>query len=156
MAKIQSVLDKVLNGIDIVYLPTYRRVELALGDDPRERPHRRRRRRFTVVAGSLFTGEIQFGLSDISERLSELNQQIILESNNGYRKISADIINELIDVPFENEETPDTDVPSQEELKLFFERLERGRQQRPLCPFRFQILRKFIPEKGCQFPLVDF
>jgi predicted ATPase len=149
VAKIQSVLDRALSGIDIVYLPTYRRVELALrGDDPHEPPHRRRRPRFDVAAGSLFTGEIQFGLSDISERLSQLNRQIILESNSGYRKISADIINELIDGSFENEETSDSDVPSPEELKLFFERLERGRQQGPFMPISVPNLDKIYTGEG--------
>jgi len=149
VAKIKSVLDRALNGIDIVYLPTYRRVELALRrNDSREAPHRKRRPRFDVAAGSLFTGEIQFGLSDISERLSQLNQQIILASNSGYRKISADIINELIDGSFENEETSDADVPSPDELKLFFERLERGRRQGPFMPISVPNLGKIYTGEG--------
>jgi hypothetical protein len=84
---IASRLQKALAGFEIVYLPTYRRVELALRGDTREAHSRRRRPKFDVAAGSLFTGEIQFGLSDMSERLSQLNQQIILESNSGYRKL---------------------------------------------------------------------
>ncbi len=80
VSKIFTTLQKALSGSEIVYLPTYRGVELALRGDAHDGPYRRRRPKFNVAAGSLFTGEIQFGLSDISERLSELNQQIILES----------------------------------------------------------------------------
>lgn len=157
VTKIQSTLDRALSGIDIVYLPTYRRVELALRrTDPREAPHRRRRPRFDVAAGSLFTGEIQFGLSDISERLSQLNQQIVLASNSGYRKISADIINELIDGSFENEETSGADVPSPDELKLFFERLERGRRQGPFMPILAPNLDKIHTGEGVSGPSSKF
>jgi predicted ATPase len=147
VSKIFRTLQKALDGSEIVYLPTYRRVELALRGDPRE-PNRRRRPKFNVAAGSLFTGEIQFGLSDISDRLSQLNQQIILESNSGYRKISANIINELIDGSFESDVTTDTDVPSPEELKLFFERPERGRRQGPYMPVSVPNLEKIYSGEG--------
>jgi energy-coupling factor transporter ATP-binding protein EcfA2 len=148
VSKIFATLQKTLAGCEIVYLPTYRRIELALRGESREGVHRRRRPKFNVAAGSLFTGEIQFGLSDISERLSELNQQIILESNNGYRKISANIINELLDGSFDNYFISDTDVPSPEELKLFFERLERGRRQGPYMPVSVPNLEKIYTGKG--------
>lgn len=83
VSNIFGKLKSVLNETEIVYLPTYRRVELALRGNPREAPYKRSKPKFDVATGSLFTGEIQFGLSDISDRLSELNQQIILESNSG-------------------------------------------------------------------------
>jgi predicted ATPase len=148
VSKIFATLQKALAGSEIVYLPTYRRVELALRGDPQVPPYRRRRPKFNVAAGSLFTGEIQFGLSDISERLSQLNQQIILASNIGYREISANIINELIDEFFDSDVAPDTDVPSPEELKLFFERLERGRRQGPYMPVSVPNLEKIYSGEG--------
>jgi len=134
VSRIFSILTKTLAGSEIVYLPTYRRIELALRGDPREASHRRRRPRFDVAIGSLFTGEIQFGLSDIAERLAEMNQQIIVQSNSGYRKISADIINELIDGSLDNDVAPESDVPSLEELRLFFDRLEQGQRQSRFVP----------------------
>ena len=148
VSKIFATLQKALAGCEIVYLPTYRRIELALRGEAHEGAHRRRRPKFNIAAGSLFTGEIQFGLSDISERLSQLNQQIILKSNNGYRKISANIINELLDGPFDNYLIADTDVPSPEELKLFFERLERGRRQGPYMPVSVPNLPKIYTGEG--------
>jgi hypothetical protein len=156
VSEVTKKLEKALEGFEIVYLPTYRRVELALRGDPGEATHRRRRPKFDVVAGSLFTGEIQFGLSDISERLSQLNQQIVLESNSGYREISANIINELLDGTFDSNFTPDTDVPDAEELKLFFDRLERGRRQGPYMPVSVPNLEKFYTGYGVPAPSSKF
>lgn len=149
-------LQIALSGVEIVYLPTYRRVELALRGDPREDPSRRKRPKFDVATGSLFTGEIQFGLSDISDRLSQMNQQIILASNIGYREISANIINELLDGSFDNESPAEEDVPHPEELKLFFERLERGRRTGPYMPVSIPNLQKIysgdgVPQSSSRF-----
>jgi energy-coupling factor transporter ATP-binding protein EcfA2 len=102
--KIYVALRAALKDIDIVYLPTYRRIELPLSDASNEdAPNRRKKRRFRAAGSSLFTGDIQFGLGDISDRLSELNQTILLDSNEGYRQISANIINELLDGTFEKQ-----------------------------------------------------
>lgn len=111
-----------LQDYEIVYLPTYRRVELALPDEADDRASRKRKRpRFSVAAGSLHTGDIQFGLSDISDRLSELNRSILVRSNRGYRDISENIIHELINGFDVSDSTP---KPSPADLKLFFTRLE--------------------------------
>ncbi len=124
---IYMMLKGALQNIEIVYLPTYRRIELSTGG----KDAAANRQRFRVPGKSLFTGEIQFGLADIAERLSSLNQQILVESNQGYRKISADIINELIDGTFDRETTSDTDLPELDELDLFFARIkEAGRGPR--------------------------
>ena len=148
VSKIFSTLQEALSGTEIVYLPTYRRVELALRGEKGDLTNRKKRPKFNFAVGSLFSGEIQFGLSDIAERLSELNQQIILDSNIGYREISANIINELLDGSFDSHVQTDTDVPSPEELKLFFERLERGRRQRPYMPLEIPNLDKIYTRRG--------
>jgi predicted ATPase len=135
IAFIAKVVKDTLSGYEIVYLPTYRRVELALTDEERGPYSRRRRKpRFNVASGSLLTGEIQFGLSDISERLADLNQQIVIGSNDGYRKISAKIINDLISGDFESGDESGRRMPSQEELRLFFSRIEQGRK---IGPYQF-------------------
>tara|TARA_R110000764_G_scaffold56626_1_gene123315 strand:+ start:48 stop:1610 length:1563 start_codon:yes stop_codon:yes gene_type:complete len=126
-----SVLDSVIGEYEIVYLPTYRRVELALSSEGHERPGRRRRPRFDLAAGSIFTSEIQFGLTDISERLEELNNRIVNQSNNGYRKISANIINDLLDGSFDTGSDKQRNFPSREDLDLFFSRLEDRRHAGP-------------------------
>ena len=122
--EIRETLRGSLADYEVVYLPTYRRVELALTDEADDRRVRKRRRpKISVASGSLHTGDIQFGLSDISERLSEINRDIIVASNSGYRKISGNIITDLIN----GFELPaDAAIPKPAELTLFFSRLESG------------------------------
>jgi len=135
LSKVSATIKRALRNIEIVYLPTYRRVELALrSGDPQIPSRRRKRPKFDFVAGGLFTGDIQFGLADISDRLAELNTRIVRESNNGYREISANIINELIDGSLEGEPDSGRRIPTSEELKLFFARLEGGRRLGPFYP----------------------
>ena len=133
LAKIANVLSVALKDIEVIYLPTYRRIELSLLSDPDDaRIPRRRRPHFKFSSSTnLYTGDIQFGLRDILDRLKELNQTILAESNLGYRQISANIINELIDGTFERENFAATDIPDRDTLNLFFSRLKEGRRVGP-------------------------
>jgi hypothetical protein len=132
VARIWHILSEVLAEVEIVYLPTYRRIELSLTDEPTKGPYARRQRpKFNVALGSLHTGDIQFGLADISDRLASLNTRIVTASNNGYREISANIINDLIDGSFANQEIKDKDIPSKDELDLFFSRLKQNKRVGP-------------------------
>lgn len=127
---------KVLDGAEIVYLPTFRRIELSL---PEKEDPRVGRRKLSILARlglnkrGIYAGDIQFGLADISERLAKLNEQMLFQSNQGYREISANIINELITGEFDRENPSLDQRPSKEALKLFFERLREGRHQ--MAPF---------------------
>lgn len=129
---IKSVLKKKLKDVEVVYLPTYRRIELSIDREENDRPaHSRRRQsiqdRLGIPKRTLFNAEIQFGLSDISDRLSNMNQEILFNSNQGYREISANIINELINGEFEREAPDIESIPEREALKLFFSRIIEGR-----------------------------
>ncbi|CDN93640.1 putative ATP-binding protein involved in virulence [Agrobacterium tumefaciens] len=117
-------IRQALADIEILYLPTYRRIELPLEDTDEVRRYGRKKVPVKVNASGLFTGDIQFGLSDISARLAELNQHILYESNIGYREISANIINELLNGTFERETGSFTDIPDKEDLEIFFSRLK--------------------------------
>lgn len=129
ISSIRTALRSRIGDMQIVYLPTYRRVELALTDDEDENTYRRRRGpKIALAAGSLFTGDIQFGLGDISERLGQINGEIVYSSNNGYREISANIINDLIDGRFERHNVASGETPSRADLKIFFSRLREGRR----------------------------
>lgn len=123
-----------LTDIEIVYLPTYRRIELSLPEADEPRYSRRRttqsiQARLGLTGRGLHAGNIQFGLSDISARLRSLNQEIMFESNQKYAEISANIIEDLISGSFEKQHPSLADRPTQEELDIFFERLRSGSRE---------------------------
>ncbi|WP_312734325.1 AAA family ATPase [Brevundimonas sp.] len=138
----------VLGSCDVLYLPTYRRVELALRGAANDARHRRKKPRFDISPNGLFTGDIQFGLSDISDRLREINEKIVYDSNNQYRKISADIINGLIDGTYENAELFAPSIPKEEDLELLFSRVEQGRRVGPHFPVTVPNLKKIYSKDG--------
>jgi predicted ATPase len=131
--KVMAGIKQVVGDTEIVYLPTYRRIELPLSDDAKdERPGGRRkpsiRAKLGISRKVLFGSDIQFGLSDISERLRELNNEVLFNSNQGYREISANIINEMLDGTFERDMPGQSELPDRETLLLFFSRLREGRR----------------------------
>lgn len=133
--RIHSALKAAIGETEIVYLPTYRRIELPLSDELSKEDRMRGRRRPSIQSRlglskrGLYKTDIQFGLADISERLSDLNQEILFNSNQGYREISANIINELLDGTFDDrEESRADEKPDRESLLLFFSRVKEGRQ----------------------------
>lgn len=127
---IKDTVSNFVRDIDLVYLPTYRRIELPLTDTETDRnPYRRKRPHFKIPNVGLFTGDIQFGLADISERLAQLNQRLLTDSNISYREISANIINELLDGSFDSYDTSQRTIPDRDELNLFFSRLKDGRRR---------------------------
>lgn len=121
----RSTIRKVLAGYDIVYLPTYRRIELSLPTS--ERRGERKRNVFAQLGISrrgLHNADIQFGLSDISDRLRAIYSDMIFRANQGYGKISANVINDLITGAFRNINDPQRQSPSKESLELFFLRIK--------------------------------
>lgn len=150
-APIESIsnnLSQALKDIEIVYLPTYRRIELPLTDESEVGPyHRRNRQKFKFTSNSIYTADIQFGLADIFERLADLNQSILFDSNTGYRQISADIVNELIDGVLELENYDNEEIPSKEELNLFFSRLKEWTRAGPFDALSIPNIDKIYTEE---------
>ena len=121
-------VKSVIGDYDIVYLPTYRRIEMSL---PRLQTESRRVNHWGESqrsGGNLLPSEIKFGLSDISERLQEIFLEIQRKSNTTYQKISANIINELLDGSFAETSSEDG-RPDKEELELFFDRIRASRSR---------------------------
>ncbi|RYZ92429.1 MAG: hypothetical protein EOP06_04265, partial [Proteobacteria bacterium] len=130
--KLENIKDKVrklLADIEVIYLPTYRRIELSLSDSTEtERILRKKpsiQARLGLSKMGLHPGDIQFGLADISERLGILHRQILGESNRGYGQISANIVNDLISGTFAREIPKLEERPSKEALHLFFSRIDQ-------------------------------
>lgn len=120
-------VKRAFGDTEIVYLPTYRRIELTL-PTPEQSPFNQTssRQRHNIP------DEVKFGLSDITERLKEISLEIQRISNTTYKKISANIVNDLLDGSYRllgNQE----DTPNRSDLELFFTRL-RGAQK--ALPYR--------------------
>jgi len=129
--RVKHALRRALKNIELVYLPTYRRIELPISEGASsDKTKKRRSSKFKVPISGLHGGDIQFGLSDIAERLAEMNQQIVFDSDQGYRKISADIINELIDGSYEQQIIASEVLPDKADLELFFSRLKERTRAR--------------------------
>lgn len=129
LTKLWTALTEAFKSVEIIYLPTYRRIELPIHDDEVESSViRRQKPSIRIPERGLFSGNIQFGLGDISERLRDLNQSMLMESNTSYRQISANIINDLLDGSFERHSTNTEHLPDRDELQLFFSRLKDVRR----------------------------
>jgi predicted ATPase len=127
---VRSRLSEALGDVDIVYLPTYRRIELPLLEE--KSPHRSVsvQTRLGISRKRLFSADIKFGLADISERLRLLNNRILVQSGDRYRYITANIINELVDGRYERDNPSAGDLPTKEALIQFFSRIEQSKEVR--------------------------
>lgn len=145
---------KVMKSYDLVYLPTYRRVEITLKENSERAHYRRKRPQLDVAPGTFYSSEMQFGLTDISDRLNDMNEQITIESNREYRRISAAIINDLLD-GLDDRDTTLTSIPSREDLTLLFSRVERSRSYGPYDPASIPDLDKIysqdVPKSSRKF-----
>jgi hypothetical protein len=75
--------------------------------------------------------EVKFGLSDITERLKEISAEVQRISNSTYKKISANIVNDLLDGSYRQQNLQD-DRPDKGELELFFARLRGAQKSLPI------------------------
>jgi len=125
LAAVRESLRATLQSTEILYLPTYRRIELSLPDvDSRRERRKTILARLGIARSGLYTADRQFGLSDISERLRALYSEIRHRSNQGYGKISANVINDLISGDYKTVSQGEHAKPDRESLDLFFERIK--------------------------------
>ena len=121
-------ITSLTNSYEILYLPTYRRIEIPIRRTQRRlnRPRSASSRRAGDQRGrELEDLDIQFGLSDVSERLAELFETIQRQSNIGYRSISANIIDDLLaGLLRDSESAPVEDMPQIDALARFFSRMD--------------------------------
>lgn len=129
LLRIYELLSENLNDIEVIYLPTFRRVELPLISQGKSRSGERRK--FEFGGGGLYSGDINFGLEDIPQRLEVLNRRILFDSSYSYREVSASIINDLLDTDLADIPLDESSLPDQDELLLFFTRLKEGGRRGP-------------------------
>ncbi|MEZ6926906.1 MULTISPECIES: AAA family ATPase [unclassified Aeromonas] len=119
-------IRKITSDIDIIYLPTYRRIEKST---LRDRFNREDSDNFSIVDGELIklnqqsSSNIEFGLYDVENKLKEISSSIERRSSLGYRSLSATIIEDMmtgkIDAPTKGKQK----LPSIPELSLFLGRV---------------------------------
>lgn len=114
----EATLSSLIDSYQLLYLPTYRRVELSAPKAQRRIPARRRLRE------SQNTDGIRYGLRDVQDRLAEVLADIQKYSNNQYRTISAAIIDDALAGKITPESCQNFNLPDIDALRLFFSRVE--------------------------------
>jgi len=133
---LRKTVRGILGKTEILYLPTYRRIELSLPEPDTRRVMRKKSvlSRLGVAKSGLHTADIQFGLGDISDRLKSLYSEMLSLSNRGYGKVSANIINDLISGYYKTKESSGT-LPSKDSLQIFFSRIKEADREFHNGPF---------------------
>lgn len=121
---VNTQLRSALSEVDLLYLPTYRRVEKAMQSED----VRTRRRRIAGLSRLHKRSEfadpgIKYGLDDVQYRLTELSQEIQQRTNAGYRKISKEIIDDLLAGGLTGYQDSLSALPDLAVLKRFFSRV---------------------------------
>ncbi|UTY56072.1 AAA family ATPase [Massilia sp. erpn] len=118
---------RCVGDIEIVFLPTYRRVER-----PQLRPRISRSHRHMVDPAHVNSNrldDIVFGLSDVEEKLVELSDEIERRSNQGYRTLSTRILDEMLKGSARQETVTASDLPDVKSLSRFLNRVTRHEQR---------------------------
>ena len=118
LADTTATLTNLIGKYQLLYLPTYRRVELS-GPKVQRRITQGRRLRAPES-----TDGIRYGLRDVQDRLAEVLADIQRYSNNQYRTISASIIDDALGGKIRPNSYLDEKLPDIDALRLFFSRVE--------------------------------
>jgi predicted ATPase len=123
----KALIAQAFSGIEIVYLPTYRRIELPLMRASKRKGLSSRQRLLRGDRGpvGLDAHNINFGLADVEEALAQLTEEIERRSNMEYRAISATILDEIIRDQVEKQAVSSQELPDIESLTRFLSRVTR-------------------------------
>lgn len=119
-------LSSYFSGYEVIYLPTYRRVEKSFDRDIKIEPRRRamamaRRERMKY----LNQDKISYGLRDVEETLSAITLDIERQSSAGYRSLSATMLDDLIKNEHRIKRADKYSLPAIEDLTRFLSRLDK-------------------------------
>jgi predicted ATPase len=121
---ISSKLQQRIGTCEIIYLPTYRRVEKPLLRISRKEAGISALQIGDRKSSNVYQG-INFGLGDIEARLAELSEEIERQSNFGYRSSSAQILQDMSKGQAAQLPEQGDNLPSISTLTLFLGRLGR-------------------------------
>lgn len=118
--EIKNKITEKTKDLEIIYLPTYRRVEKIISNN-QERMHSK----FSgdVIDKNEKYAKIVFGLSDVDSTLKNINEQIEKLSNIGYRKLSNKMLEELLNSSYLNIEKDIDNLPDLKDLSRFLGRV---------------------------------
>lgn len=136
-------IKSITKEINLLYLPTYRRIEVPYKGFSSKMHHPRSliRRRYQQNPHMQELTElgIQFGLADVENQLTELFYLIQRQSSVEYRAISANIIDDLLEGNFgESNVAQNVPLPKIDSIDRFFSRVKSSRPQKK----RFDSLRE--------------
>ncbi|WP_413625440.1 AAA family ATPase [Luteibacter sp. Lutesp34] len=123
---VAQLVRSVMEPLEVIYLPTYRRVEVALMRPPGPRNNSARLRASGGIPGHSGSEQIAFGLSDVKKRLKDIGEDIERRSNNGYRILSAQMLEELLQGQLTPEKAESAPLPDLDSLTRFLSRVSRS------------------------------
>lgn len=121
---IVDLLREKLSGYEIIYLPTYRRVEKSFEKKNRATSRgrvmaRRNRIKFNNQ------DKISYGLLDVEETLSAITLDIERQSSAGYRALSATMLDDLIRYEHKIKDAEKHVLPTINDLARFLSRIDK-------------------------------
>jgi ABC-type molybdenum transport system ATPase subunit/photorepair protein PhrA len=120
---------RCVGDVEVVYLPTYRRIERPLLRKPRRRHPVTGRTVMPAPShrwnGSFEHDDMAFGLADVEQRLGELSEEIERKSNLEYRALSARMLEEMLRNGARRVAVNFQDLPDIESLTRFLRRVGR-------------------------------
>lgn len=120
---VSSEVRAQMADVEIVYLPTYRRIERPLLRSSRPRAGGMRA---ADRWGGSDHDDMAFGLSDVQERLIQLSEDIERRSNMEYRALSARVLDEMLKGGGAPEHISTGELPDTDSLARFLSRVGYG------------------------------
>lgn len=115
-------IRRQMGDIEVVFLPTYRRIERPILRPSKTRSSPPSRRH---DASRTEHDDMAFGLSDVQDRLVRLSDDIERRSNIEYRTLSARMLEDMLTRPRDSENIDSAQLPDINSLALFLSRVDR-------------------------------
>lgn len=129
--RLEKTLNKILNGIQIVYLPTYRRIEKDLKnifpflEESMKEYEYRKRRRLNSNESSDYIELIEFGMDDVKERIEQrCNNLRSYFYNNLSVKITGSYLEDILNKRYKNIDSSRIRNFNDEALNYLLKRLD--------------------------------